>query len=79
MATKFDNIENRFDSIESHMATKNQLAQFATKEEIKGFINTLDIRIEEQGKRLAFFQTVTYSILGVLFAMIVTVLVKLFF
>jgi len=90
LANKFDNLESRmmtkFDDIESRMATKDQFAQFATKNElnilaqrIEGLINTLDVRIEEQGKRLAFFQTVTYSIFGVLFAMIAGILLKLLF
>jgi regulator of replication initiation timing len=88
MATKDDlsQLANKFDNLESRMATKDQLAQFATKNElnilaqrIEGLINTLDVRIEEQGKRLSFFQVVTYSMFGVLFAMIVAILIKLFF
>jgi len=88
MASKDDlaQLADKFDNLESRMVTKDQAEKFATKEElniavqeIRGLINALDVRIEEQGKRLAFFQTITYSMFGVLFAMTVTILVKLFF
>jgi hypothetical protein len=83
---RFDHLENQFDYIENQVATKDQLEKFATREELnavaqelKGLISALDIRIEEQGKRLAFFQVITYSMFGVIFAMTVAILVKLFF
>ena len=54
------------------MATKEEL--YALVQEVKA----LTIRIEEQGKRLSFFQTVTYSFLGVLLAMMAGIFVKMF-
>jgi chromosome segregation ATPase len=79
--SRIDNIEERIDGIESKMATKQDLERMATKEELYILtqeVKGLSIRIEEQGKRLSFFQTVTYSFLGVLFVMMVGILVKLF-
>ena len=63
------------------MATNQDLEHIAPKEEqdvIAQQVNALNIRLEEYGKRPAFFQTFTYSFLGVLFAMMLGILVKLF-
>lgn len=86
MDAKFDDLESRMATKDDLMAIQKELEQFVTKQELhilgqelKGLINTLGVRIEEQGKRLAFFQTVTYSIFGVLFAMVAGVLLKLLF
>ncbi|MFQ6039741.1 MAG: hypothetical protein ACE5PV_02695 [Candidatus Poribacteria bacterium] len=78
---RIDSIEGRIDSIEGKMATKQDLERMATKEELYALaqeVKGLSVRIEEQGKRLSFFQTVTYSFLGVLFVMMAGILVKLF-
>ncbi|HIE30232.1 TPA: hypothetical protein EYP66_23465 [Candidatus Poribacteria bacterium] len=90
MSNRIDSIESRIDSIEGkmatkqdleHMATKQDLERMATKEELYALaqeVKGLSVRIEEQGKRLSFFQTVTYSFFGVLFVMMASILVKLF-
>jgi len=74
-------IDEKIDNIESKMVTKQDLERLATKEELYALVQevkALTIRIEEQGKRLSFFQTVTYGFLGVLFAMMAAILVKMF-
>jgi len=64
---------SRLDNIENKMATKEELNVLVQE------VKALGIRLEEHGKRLAFFQTITYSFLGVLFAMMAAILVKLLF
>jgi tetrahydromethanopterin S-methyltransferase subunit G len=61
MSNRIDGIESRIDGIESRMATKQDLERMATKKEqnvIAQEVKVLNIRLEEYGKRLAFFQTV---------------------
>lgn len=81
MKAEFTAMGGRIDKIESQMATKQDLEHMATKEELNVLaqeVKALNIRLEEHGKRLALFQTVTYSFLGAIFAMMVGILVKLF-
>jgi tetrahydromethanopterin S-methyltransferase subunit G len=79
--TEFDAVKSRIDNIESKMATKQDLERMATKEEQSDLaqeVKALSVRMEEFDKRLTFFQIVTYSAFGVFFAMMVSILVKLF-
>jgi hypothetical protein len=81
MKAEFTAMSGRIDKIESQMATKQDLEHMATKEELNVLaqeVKALNIRLEEHGKRLALFQTITYSFLGAIFAMMVGILVKLF-
>jgi len=79
--TEFAAMSSRIDNIESKMATKQDLERMATKEEQSALaqeVRALSVRMEEFDKRLTFFQIVTYSAFGVFFAMMVSILVKLF-
>ncbi|HIE52564.1 MAG TPA: hypothetical protein EYP85_12480 [Armatimonadetes bacterium] len=88
MATK--EVETRLATVEARMATKEDLTNLATKEDLERFATKeelnrvreelkglIEVRTEELGKRLTFFQTVTYGFFSVLFVMIATVLWKL--
>ena len=94
MENRLDNIESKMATKQDleRMATKEEQnvitqelkdlsVRMATKEELNVIareVKALSVRMEEYDKRLTFFQIVTYSFFGALFAMMVGILLKLF-